>query len=125
MSRFSGKESRSHTLTPHERSLSWLTTGSRSGNIAAVQRPPQVLRANLITTSRTGCSRPKSLGPMVQMKSPFDYFNTVFKTSELLQGGKSLQPIEHNFINSMFRKGHFECIFLGVNSLALKKSDIH
>lgn len=59
------------------------------------------------------------------MKSPFDYFNTVFKTSELLQGGKSLQPIEHNVTDSMFRKGHFECIFLGVNSLALKKSDIH
>ena len=45
----------------------------------------------------TGCSRPKFLGPMVQMRSSFDYFNTVFKPSELLQGGKSLQPIKDNF----------------------------
>lgn len=35
MSRFSGKKSRSHTLTPHQRSLSQLTNG-RSGNTATL-----------------------------------------------------------------------------------------
>ena len=59
------------------------------------------------------------------MQSSFDYFNTAFKTSELLRGGKKKSLTNNTILNSVLRKGHFRCTFLGVNSLVLKESDTH
>lgn len=81
-SRFSGKESRSHSLTPHTRVYLSSQLGAEVGNLSCKDHP-QILEANLIT-SHAGLLKSKSLGPIVQTQSSFNYFNPVFKISDLL-----------------------------------------